>query len=226
VAVAAFKDLCFDAVEPWAPARFWATALGLEASAASRGVVLRDDRAPTIWVNSVAEPKTVKNRVHVDVSAASPVDLLHIGARLLADHGPWAVLGDPEGNEFCVFPEMTGRPTDGPPARLLALCVDSAEPEALAAWWGAVLGGDIGPGSDGTPRWLHGAVGLDEVTMKFVRVADERLVKNRWHWDVTTEDVDALVAAGATILRRPDDEIDWTVLTDPQGNEFCAFVAD
>jgi hypothetical protein len=60
--------------------------------------------------------------------------------------------------------------------------------------------------------------------MKFVRVSDERVVKNRWHWDVTTADVDALVAAGATLLRPRDDEISWTVLGDPQGNEFCAFV--
>jgi hypothetical protein len=35
--------------------------------------------------------------------------------------------------------------------------------------------------------------------------------------------VPGLVAAGATVLRRPDDDISWTVLADPQGNEFCAF---
>ena len=223
--LAAFKDLCFDAVEPWLPARFWATALGVEASDTDgSGAVLRDDRAPTIWVNAVPEPKAAKNRVHLDVYANSPGDLLRLGAKLLADHGPWAVLGDPEGNEFCVFPEMAGGRGDGPPARVFALCVDSAEPEALARWWASVLGGDIGPGTDGTPRWLHGAAGLGAITMKFVRVSDERVVKNRWHWDVTTADVEALVAAGATILRRPDDEIQWTVLADPQGNEFCSFV--
>ena len=33
-----------------------------------------------------------------------------------------------------------------------------------------------------------------------------------------------LVSAGATLVRPADDEIDWTVLADPQGNEFCAFV--
>ena len=224
VPLAAFKDLCVDAAEPRVPARFWATALGVEASDTGRGgAVLRDDRAPTIWVNRVTESKLVKNRVHLDVYADSPGDLLVLGARLVVDHGPWAVLADPEGNEFCVFPEMAGRGS-GPPARVFALCVDSAEPEALATWWAAVIGGDVGPGSDGTPRWLHGAAGLGEITMKFVRVADARVVKNRWDWDVTTADVDALVAAGATVLRSRDDEIAWTVLADPQGNEFCAFV--
>jgi len=40
---------------------------------------------------------------------------------------------------------------------------------------------------------------------------------------VLTDDVDAVIAAGATVLRARDDEIGWTVLADPDGNEFCAF---
>jgi hypothetical protein len=32
-----------------------------------------------------------------------------------------------------------------------------------------------------------------------------------------------LVAAGATVLRARDDAIGWTILADPDGNEFCAF---
>ena len=52
---------------------------------------------------------------------------------------------------------------------------------------------------------------------------DDRIVKNRWHWDVTTDDVAGLVAAGAVVVRPPDADIRWTVLADPQGNEFCAF---
>ena len=163
--------------------------------------------------------------MHLDVYADSPGDLLRLGARLLADHGTWAVLGDPEGNEFCVFPEMDGRRGDGPPARVFALCVDSAEPEALARWWASVIGGEVGPGPDGTRRWLHGAAGLDEITMKFVPVPDERVVKNRWHWDVTTDGSWRRWSPPARRWSdRPDDEIHWTVLADPQGNEFCAFV--
>jgi hypothetical protein len=223
VALAAFKDLCMDAADPWVPARFWATALGMEASGAGgRDAVLRDRGAPTIWINEVPEPKVGKNRVHLDLSAGSPRQLLDLGARLVVDRGTFAVLADPEGNELCVFPEVR-RGEDRPPARIIALCVDSATPEELAIWWASVLGGNVDPGPDGTPRWLGGAAGLGDVTMKFVRVPDVRAAKNRWHWDVTTSDVDALVAAGATVLRARDDEIQWTVLADPQGNEFCAF---
>lgn len=47
----------------------------------------------------------------------------------------------------------------------------------------------------------------------------------RMHIDVTTPDVDALVTAGAVVLREPDDETRWHVMADPEGNEFCAFTA-
>ena len=57
----------------------------------------------------------------------------------------------------------------------------------------------------------------------FVPVPEPKTVKNRIHWDVDTADVGQLVAAGATVLRERDDEIGWTVLADPEGNEFCAF---
>jgi hypothetical protein len=57
----------------------------------------------------VPEPKTVKNRVHSDVtvpSAAQVALLVEAGAALLREPGGgigWHVLADPEGNEFCVF---------------------------------------------------------------------------------------------------------------------------
>jgi catechol 2,3-dioxygenase-like lactoylglutathione lyase family enzyme len=68
--------------------------------------------APTLVFAPVPESKTVKNRVHIDVS---PIDrdqndevdrLLELGARHV-DIGQgeqsWVVLADPEGNEFCVL---------------------------------------------------------------------------------------------------------------------------
>ena len=67
---------------------------------------------PTIVFGPVPEPKTVKNRLHIDVN---PVDctrdeeverLIGLGARRV-DVGQgevsWVVLADPEGNEFCVL---------------------------------------------------------------------------------------------------------------------------
>jgi hypothetical protein len=60
----------------------------------------------------------------------------------------------------------------------------------------------------------------------FAPVPEPKTVKNRVHWDVTLVDatIESLVAAGARVLRDRDDEIDWWVLADPEGNEFCAFL--
>ena len=52
----------------------------------------------------VPEPKTVKNRLHWDVYGDVD-ELRRAGRHPLSDQPRWTVLADPEGNEFCVFPE-------------------------------------------------------------------------------------------------------------------------
>jgi hypothetical protein len=226
--IAAFKDLCLDAADAEVVGGFWASALGLALEVRDDGdTAIHGEPLHHLWVDNVPEPKAVKNRVHLDVYSRSADPLIDRGATVLADHGRWQVLADPEGNELCLFPDAASgsAAAAGPaaPMRPFALCVDSADPLPLAAWWADVLGGTLGDGPGSNPRWLHGAAGMPGLVMKFVPVEDERVVKNRCHWDVTTDDVGLLVAAGATVLRPRDDEIGWTVMADPQGNEFCAF---
>ena len=54
----------------------------------------------------VPEPKTVKNRLHLDLEAHNPAAernrLTALGARVTAEFDTWIVLDDPEGNEFCL----------------------------------------------------------------------------------------------------------------------------
>ncbi|UNX54609.1 VOC family protein [Georgenia sp. TF02-10] len=77
---------------------------------------------PRIYFQRVPEPKTVKNRVHLDLQAgggptvplaeqrervaAEVARLVGLGATRLAEHTElgthWVVMQDPEGNEFCV----------------------------------------------------------------------------------------------------------------------------
>jgi predicted enzyme related to lactoylglutathione lyase len=102
-------------------ARFWTQALGWQVlSEREREIVIGpDDNAPVgMCFMPVTDPKTVKNRVHLDLtSSAQDRDqeierLLALGARR-ADIGQtgaesWTVLTDPEGNEFCVIrPKQT-----------------------------------------------------------------------------------------------------------------------
>jgi hypothetical protein len=217
--LATYKDLCLDAADVGRVGGFWAAALGAELELRPDGVgLIRDDVLRHLWIIPVPEPKVVKNRVHLDVRASSPQPLLDLGATQVGDQGEFQVLQDPGGNELCVFPG------DGPAAaRPFALCVDAAEPVELARWWAGVLGGELRPGPDGRLRWLYGAAGMDGLVMKFVPVEDARAVKNRCHWDVVAPDVDALLDRGARVVRLPDGEIAWTVLSDIDGNVFCAF---
>jgi hypothetical protein len=71
------------------------------------------DRAPRILFQQVPEPKTVKNRVHLDLRTSadpSPAErdrLVSLGATELGGgtqgpHVAWVVLQDPEGNELCL----------------------------------------------------------------------------------------------------------------------------
>ncbi len=107
--------------------------------------------------------------------------------------------------------------------------VDAADPGRLAAFWEAALG------------WRRTHDTPDEVALEppagsiwdcvapdllFVRVPDERAGKNRLHLDLRPEDqaaevarLESLGASRAAVGQGPD--ASWTVMTDPEGNEFC-----
>ena len=106
MAPATFKDLALDAVDPLRLGRFWAAALGLALEKLDDGDTAL--RGPTpqhaVWINAVPEPRTVKNRMHLDVHARSVDELLDLGATLAEQFAHWTVMADPEGGEFCAFP--------------------------------------------------------------------------------------------------------------------------
>jgi predicted enzyme related to lactoylglutathione lyase len=96
-------------------ARFWTQALGWPVlSEREREIVIGPDvNAPVgICFMPVTDAKTVKNRVHVDLTtSAADRDqeierLIGLGARRVdvgqTGEESWTVLADPEGNEFCV----------------------------------------------------------------------------------------------------------------------------
>jgi predicted enzyme related to lactoylglutathione lyase len=104
-------------------AKFWSEVLGWPAVEDDGywwiSATGRPDAIPTIAFVPVPEPKTVKNRVHLDVNPTG-VDqeeelqrLLALGARP-TDIGqgsvPWVVLTDIEGNEFCLLKSRVDRP--------------------------------------------------------------------------------------------------------------------
>jgi hypothetical protein len=110
--VAGVIQLTLDCADSQAQAAWWASVLGGSLRQAGYGPKLRG-AAGFPWqewlFQSVPEPKTVKNRIHWDVSLADPAPdaLVARGATVLREPGGdirWWVLADPEGNEFCGFP--------------------------------------------------------------------------------------------------------------------------
>jgi hypothetical protein len=108
-----WEQVIVDAADPVTLGRWWANAL--------EWVVVNDDpeefeirpapdRVPGLLFARVPEPKTLKNRLHLDFRPddrdAAVARLLALGATR-ADVGQgdasWVVLADPEGNEFCIL---------------------------------------------------------------------------------------------------------------------------
>ncbi|MGC1212937.1 MAG: VOC family protein [Micromonospora sp.] len=226
--IARFKDLCMDAADAHRLGAFWAAILDGELVDTGDGDTRIDPRsarskAESIWINTVPEPRTGKTRVHLDLRLADPEPgaLLANGARLVREPDAeisWWVLADPDGNQFCAFP-----PREGARPGVFELVVDSADPVAQATWWAGVVGGRAET-EEGVAS-VVGAAGFPWDYWVFDPVPERKHVKNRVHWDVdlTGPDATALIAAGATLLREPDDRVSWWVLADPEGNEFCAF---
>ena len=222
--VATFKDLCLDAGDPGVLGAFWAAALDLELHTQESGdtYLTGPTKEHTIWVNRVPEPKTVKHRMHLDLNVGSVDELTALGATVLdAESFRWTLMADPEGGEFCAF-VREGEISQ----RLYEVAIDTADSaeaaHRIAAWWAELLGARRVDDDRGF-SYVDRVPGAPFDSLDFAPVPEPKTVKNRIHLDVTTADVDDLVAAGATILRAKDDEIDWTVMADPDGNEFCAF---
>jgi predicted enzyme related to lactoylglutathione lyase len=216
-----FKDLCLDANDVPALQGFWARALHLDGEIHDdgSGVLRGESPGRTVWINLVPEPRTVKNRVHLDLMAGSLDDFGGLEQVTAADELPWTTFVDPEGNQFCVFVD------DGRPSGLKDVVVDSADPVAISSWWADVWGGTLVHDDSGY-SYIDDIAGAPVESFDFVPVPEPKTVKNRLHWDVTLEPgvaVDDLVARGAQVLARPSDDARWTVMADPEGNEFCVF---
>jgi predicted enzyme related to lactoylglutathione lyase len=106
--------ISFDTHDAARVARFWAAALGrtlADGADAHDAVVVPSDlisAGPRLAFHQVPEGKTVKNRVHLDLTTTeldSETDRLQrLGATIVRDISEngnhWITLADPEGNEF------------------------------------------------------------------------------------------------------------------------------
>ncbi len=233
-------QIAMNARDDAAVGRFWAEALGWGVSSEEPGVtnveppglVYPDPVAVYIDVIRVPEPKTVKNRVHIDLattSVAHQADLVaclqDLGAAP-ADVGqgdvPWTVLADPEGNEFCV---LEPRPVDRHTGPVAAVVADCTDPHAMARFWGEAMDWTVHAVADDYAA-LRSAKGVGPY-LEFIRTPGVKTMKNRVHLDLRpypgddqAAEVARLRALGATDIDLGQGDVPWTCLADPEGNEF------
>ncbi|GAB3156083.1 VOC family protein [Microbispora hainanensis] len=229
-------SLCVDAHDPLPLARFWAGLLGWEMTDDPRdGITLlpSDDTGFRIRFVASQEQKTGQNQAHFDLTSTSLEDqeqtvarALELGARHIdIGQGPDArhvVLADPEGNEFCVI---------GPDNQFLADCgfigaLACDGSQETGYFWSKALGWPLVWDQDqetairsphGGPKITWGGPPLMPKTGK------ERL-----HFDLAPPasgdqqaEVDRLISLGATRIDIGQGEVDWAVMADPDGHEFC-----
>ena len=128
------------------------------------------------------------------------------------------------------------------PLRVNGIVFDCERPAALARFWTAALGYGVRPYDEEDLAHLR-ELGIDDVeddpnvavdapdgsaTLWFQQVPEGKTVKNRVHLDLMPggsmrAEVERLLELGATALREFDepDGQRWTVMLDPEGNEFC-----
>ena len=231
-------DVVFDANDPMRLAQFWAEALHWDVGETTDdevALVPTDDTGFGILFGLVPEKKSSQNRIHFDLTTTSLDDqndtvahLLEIGASHVdigqspeEDH---VVLGDPEGNEFCVL---------APGNNFLAGCprlgsVNCDGTKEVGYFWSEVLGWPLvwdqdeetairAPGPTGSMITWSGPPLMPKPT------------KNRLHFDIAATpdaseqlaEVDRLVSLGATRIDIGQGAVPWIVMADPDGNEFC-----
>jgi hypothetical protein len=113
--------------------------------------------------------------------------------------------------------------------RIQCVCIDTADPAGLAAFWESALG------------WRRTYEQDDQVVLEppagspedgivpdllFLRVPEDKAAKNRLHLDLRPQDQAAEVARLETLGARRADvgqkaDVSCVVMSDPAGNEFC-----
>lgn len=104
------------------------------------------------------------------------------------------------------------------------LTIDCADPDRLAAFWGALLSREA---EAGLPGWTQINSGGDQPRINFQPVPERKQGKVRIHLDITVDDIDQAIERVVELGGRetgehheyPEGSV--VVMQDPEGNEFC-----
>ena len=110
--------------------------------------------------------------------------------------------------------------------RIEHITFDCTDPLRLATFWAAAFGRHVDDGASPFFASIGKALSDGSVAMLFLAVPEAKAAKNRVHLDTHAVDREAevvrLVELGATRIAEKDEwNTRWTVMHDPEGNEFC-----
>ncbi|MGI9666918.1 MAG: VOC family protein [Acidimicrobiia bacterium] len=109
-------------------------------------------------------------------------------------------------------------------AQLGAIMIDGHDIDALAAFWSETVGVEI---AERYPNFIFcSPIPGNKARLAFQRVPEDKVVKNRLHLDLMHEDPEAFIAkvqrlGGSRLEDHESSAFHWTILADPEGNEFC-----
>jgi predicted enzyme related to lactoylglutathione lyase len=228
--------LSFDANDPVGLAGFWSDLLGWQLTADgddSVALVPNDSTGFRLRFLASQQEKVGQNRIHLDLTSASLEDQRETVARAVAlgarhiDIGQLpedehVVLADPEGNELCVIE---------PGNTFLADCgfigaINCDGSQQVGYFWSEALGWPLVWDQDEETA-IQSPRGGTKISWGGPPVAP-KAGKGRLHFDLVPSpdlgqqaEVDRLISLGATRIDIGQGEVDWVVLADPDGNEFC-----
>lgn len=226
----------FDALDPARLAAFWAGLLDREQAVDPDGGIalpFRDDPGFRVRFVPTAEHRVGPNQIHFDLTSTSLDDQRSTVARALELGGSHldigqdpddghVVLADPDGNAFCVI-----EPTNN----FLAGCgpigaVNCDGSQQVGYFWSKALGWPL-VWDQNEETAIQSPRGGSKMAWGGPPV-NPKTGKNTLHLDIAPAvgddqhaEVERLVTLGATRLDIGQGDVDWVVMADPDGNEFC-----
>jgi|WetSurMetagenome_2_1015567.scaffolds.fasta_scaffold817422_2 hypothetical protein len=110
--------------------------------------------------------------------------------------------------------------------RVSEIVIDCADHGGVVDFWAAALGYTRHEVNEQYVALVPPEPAIGRPALLFQRVPEPKVVKNRVHLDfrgdVMADEVSRLVALDATVIaERSLGALRWTVMADPEGNEFC-----
>lgn len=181
---------------------------------------LASDHVPPQWPGQ-DHPQQFHLDLLIDGYQQAAERAVGLGATRLADGATWITLADPAGHPF----DLCQRDGVGPVMELYAVTIDAPDASALARFYAALLGSEVGyDGPEGAlVSGASGSVMFQPVTGYNPPRWPDPAYPQQAHLDISVDDLDAGEARALELgaSRLPGGGERFRVFADPAGHPFC-----